>query len=39
MDRQELINLINECKNVYEVYPGVKVGAMDAATNDAGNWE
>ena len=39
MDRQELINLINECKNVFEVYPGVKVGAMDAATNDAGNWE
>ena len=39
MDRQELINLINECKSVFEVYPGVKVGAMDAATNDAGNWE
>lgn len=39
MDRQELINLINECKNVFEVYPGIKVGAMDAATNDAGNWE
>ncbi len=39
LDRQELINMIHECKNVYEVYPGVKVGAMDAATNDAGNWE
>ena len=39
LDRQELINLIHECKNIFEVYPGVKVGAMDAATNDAGNWE
>ena len=39
LDRQELINMIHECKNIYEVYPGVKVGAMDAATNDAGNWE
>ncbi|MBP3426426.1 MAG: hypothetical protein J6K81_06905 [Rikenellaceae bacterium] len=39
LDRQELINLIHECKTIFEVYPGVKVGAMDAATNDAGNWE
>ena len=39
LNHQELINLINECKKIYEVYPGMKVGAMDAATNDAGNWE
>lgn len=39
LDHQELVNLIDECKNVYEKYPGLKVGAMDAATNDAGNWE
>ena len=39
LNRQELINLIDETKNVYEKYPGIKVGALDAATNDAGNWE
>ncbi len=35
---QELINLIDDAKRV-DKYPGLKVGAMDAATNDAGNWE
>lgn len=39
MDEQLLINLIDEAKNVYMKYPGIKVGALDAATNDAGNWE
>lgn len=39
LNHQELVNLIDETKNIYEKYPGIKVGAMDAATNDAGNWE
>lgn len=38
MDEQELINLIDERKTLNK-YPGIKVGAMDQATNDAGNWE
>ncbi|MCD7970679.1 MAG: hypothetical protein LUF87_10035 [Alistipes sp.] len=38
LDRQELINLIDDAKTL-ERYPGIKVGAMDQATNDAGNWE
>ncbi|MBR2333471.1 MAG: hypothetical protein IKA60_03975 [Rikenellaceae bacterium] len=39
LDRQELINLIHESKTIYEVYPGIKVGAMDAANQGEGNWE
>lgn len=35
---QELINLIDERKSL-EKYPGLKVGSMTEATNDAGNWE
>ena len=38
LDQQELINLIDNRK-VLDKYPGIKVGAMDQATNDAGNWE
>ena len=39
LDKQELINMIDESKNVYHKYPGIKVGSMEQATNDAGNWE
>lgn len=39
LDEQELVNFINERANVYMKYPGIKVGAMNQATNDAGNWE
>lgn len=39
LDRQLLINLIDEQQNVMGRYPGIKVGAMNKATNDAGNWE
>lgn len=35
---QELINLIDS-KKYLDKYPGIKVGAMDKAINDAGNWE
>lgn len=38
LDNQELINLIDDCK-VIDKYPGIKVGDMTQATNDAGNWE
>lgn len=38
LDQQELINLIDE-KKAMNKYPGIKVGALDQATNDAGNWE
>lgn len=38
LDRQELINLI-DARESLDKYPGIKVGAMDQATNDAGNWE
>ncbi len=37
--RQELINLIDECKNIYNKYPGIKVGDIDQPNNEAGNWE
>lgn len=38
LDRQELINLVDERKALNK-YPGIKVGSMETATNDAGNWE
>ena len=38
-ERQELINLIDERENTFNDYPGIKVGSMTSATNDAGNWE
>lgn len=37
--RQELINLIDECKNIYNRYPGIKVGDLVQPNNEAGNWE
>lgn len=39
LNEQLLINLIDEQKNVLRNYPGVKVGDLKQATNDAGNWE
>lgn len=38
-DDQLLINLIDEQENVLYRYPGIKVGDLTQATNDAGNWE
>lgn len=38
LDEQEIVNLIDSRK-VLDKYPGIKVGAMDQATNDVGNWE
>lgn len=39
LNKQELINLIDERENTFKDYPGIKVGSMTSATNDAGNWE
>lgn len=38
LNRQLLVNLIDE-KVSLRRYPGIKVGSMEQATNDAGNWE
>ena len=38
LDAQELRNLVDDREQL-DKYPGLKVGAMDQATNDAGNWE
>lgn len=37
--RQEIINLIDDEVNNFNRYPGVKFGSMEAANNEAGNWE
>lgn len=39
LNQQELVNLIDEKENTFNNYPGIKVGSMTSATNDAGNWE
>lgn len=39
LDEQELINLIDNAKNVFHKYPGIEVGSVERTTNDAGNWE
>lgn len=39
LEEQDVVNLIDEAKNVYHKYPGIKVGDLNQATNDAGNWE
>ncbi len=39
LDRQLLVNLIDESKNALLKYPGIQVGSVERATNDAGNWE
>ena len=37
--RQEVINLVDNMKNNFNRYPGIKFGAMDRGNNEAGNWE
>ncbi len=39
LDRQELVNLIDNAQNVFNKYPGITVGSIERTTNDAGNWE
>ncbi|HLW07164.1 MAG TPA: hypothetical protein VKY45_06325 [Marinilabiliaceae bacterium] len=38
LDRQEVIN-INDKQRKLERYPGLKVGSLEEANNNAGNWE
>ena len=38
LDPQELRNLVDDREKL-DKYPGLKVGALDKATNDEGNWE
>ncbi len=37
--RQEIINLVDNCINVFNKYPGIKFGSMESGNNEAGNWE
>ena len=37
--RQEVINLVDNCLNVLNKYPGIKFGSMESGNNEAGNWE
>ena len=37
--RQQVINQIDDDKNNFNRYPGVKFGSMEAGNNEAGNWE
>ncbi|MDR2890399.1 MAG: hypothetical protein LBV18_02170 [Alistipes sp.] len=39
LDHQMLVNLIDETENAFNKYPGIQVGSIERATNDAGNWE
>lgn len=36
---QEVVNLVDDEKNNFNRYPGVKFGSMEAGNNEAGNWE
>jgi hypothetical protein len=38
LDRQEVIN-INDTQRKLDKYPGLKVGSLESANNNAGNWE
>lgn len=38
LDRQLVVNL-NDLRNKLERYPGLQVGSLTEATNNAGNWE
>ncbi|MBQ9469548.1 MAG: hypothetical protein IJU72_01195 [Bacteroidales bacterium] len=38
LDRQEIINL-NDLARTVERFPGLQVGSIEEATNNAGNWE
>ena len=37
--RQEVVNLVDNVKNNFNKYPGIKFGLMTAGNNEAGNWE
>lgn len=37
--RQEIINLVDNCINNLDKYPGIKFGSMEGGNNEAGNWE
>ncbi len=37
--RQEVINLVDNCLNNLNRYPGIKFGSMEGGNNEAGNWE
>ena len=37
--RQEIINLVDNCLNNLDKYPGFKFGSMEGGNNEAGNWE
>lgn len=37
--RQEIIDLIDDEKNNFNRYPGIKFGSMEEANNEVGNWE
>lgn len=37
--RQEIINLVDNCMNNLDKYPGLKFGSMEGGNNEAGNWE
>lgn len=38
LDRQEVVNL-NDLARTVERFPGLQVGSIEEATNNAGNWE
>ena len=38
LDKQEVVNL-NDLANKINKYPGIKVGSLEEANNNAGNWE
>ena len=38
MDRQQIVNLVSEREDT-DRYPGLMVGSIDNANNNAGNWE
>lgn len=37
--RQDIINLVDNCMNNLDKYPGIKFGSMEGGNNEAGNWE
>lgn len=37
--RQEIINMVDNERNNFNRYPGVKFGDINSANNEAGNWE
>ena len=38
MDRQQIVNLVAEREDT-DRFPGLMVGSIDNANNNAGNWE